>query len=226
VPGLWLRDLDTGVDYSKVVHAGHAIELFAPLPTAGTVIGRSAVQDVIDRGEGRGALVIWTRDLLERETDMLLARITQSTLCRGDGGFGGPPRAMPDRPRIPDIAPALTVPIDVSTQAALLYRLNGDDNPLHAVPAVAREAGFQRPILHGLASFGIAGWCIAKHVHGGDAGRLCSLQCSFSAPVYPGDRLEAQLWHDGAEVRFRIRAPERASVVIDNGLARFAGDEW
>lgn len=107
-------------------------------------------------------------------------------------------------------------------QAALIYRLSGDDNPLHADPAVARAAGFPRPILHGLCSFGVAGRAVLKSCCGNDAARLKTMRVRFSAPVFPGETIRTELWRDGALVSFRARALERDVVILDHGAAAIA----
>jgi acyl dehydratase len=180
------------------------------------------VVEVIDKGPSRGAIVVSRRDLYEKASDVLLARITQSTFCRADGGFGGPVTASPKPEELPDRACDLAFDLPTSAQMALLYRLNGDYNRLHADPSVAQEAGFVRPILHGLASFGLAGWSIIAGLAGGQAERLHALNCRFTAPVYPGETLRADLWQDGETVHFRLVDKERDVVVVNNGYARLS----
>jgi acyl dehydratase len=104
-------------------------------------------------------------------------------------------------------------------RAALIYRLSGDYNPLHAEPAIARTAGFERPILHGLCTFGIAGYAVLKTLCGNDPARLTSIKVRFSSPVYPGETIRTEMWLDGSNVSFRARAVERDVVVLNNGLA-------
>jgi acyl dehydratase len=219
VPGAWIRDLDTGIDYTKVVHGSQELQLFRSLPASGTVIGKTSVVEVVDKGKDRGAILISRRDLYDKITGEHLATATQSTFCRADGGFGGPAVTSPTPHHLPERPSDFTVNLATSPQMALLYRLNGDYNPLHAVPEVARRAGFSRPILHGLASFGLAGWTIVRDVCEGRPERLKQLACRFSAPVVPGERLCAELWRDGAVIGFKLKAMERDVVVVDNGRA-------
>jgi acyl dehydratase len=105
---------------------------------------------------------------------------------------------------------------------AELYRLNGDYNPLHADPAVAREAGFARPILHGLCTLGIAGHALLRSCCDYDPGRMRSLTLRFSAPVFPGETLRTEMWRDGDVVSFRTRVVEREIVVLNNGRMEIA----
>lgn len=218
-PGLWMRELDTGIDYSKVVHGSQQIELVRPLPVAGTVVGRTSIIEVIDKGPTRGAIVISRRDIHEKVSGALLAKVTQSTFCRADGGFGGPVTASPPVHALPERDIDIVVNLETLPQLALLYRLNGDLNPLHADPATARQAGFARPILHGLATFGLAGWSVISALSPDEPERLQSLSCRFTAPVYPGQSLRAELWRDDEGASFRVRAVESDTIVVNNGRA-------
>ncbi|HEX7127508.1 MAG TPA: MaoC/PaaZ C-terminal domain-containing protein [Thermodesulfobacteriota bacterium] len=218
-PGFWMRDLDTGIDWVRVVHGEQGLVLHRPLPASGTVVGKTRVVDVVDKGPGKGALVYAERKVYEPASGELLATLTQTTVCRGDGGFGGPPRPTRRPHPIPERAPDLACDLPTSPQAALLYRLSGDLNPLHADPAVARRAGFPRPILHGLATYGVAGHALLRTVCGYDTGRLVAMDARFSAPVFPGETIRTEIWRDGARVSFRARVVERDVVVLDNGRA-------
>jgi acyl dehydratase len=218
-PGFWLRELDTGVDWVKVVHGEHSMVMHKPLAGSGTVTSKTRVLDVIDKGEGKGAIVYSERTLSDKVSGDLVCTIVQTTFCRGDGGFGGPPR--PQRPVhvIPERAPDLVCELATRPEAALIYRLSADLNPLHADPAVAKAAGFPKPILHGLATFGVAGHAVLKMVCGYDPARLASIAGRFSAPVYPGETIRTELWRDGDVVSFRAKVVERDVVAINNGRA-------
>lgn len=221
-PGAWIRHPDLGVDYLRVVHGEQALVLHAPVPTKGNLLGRSRIVEVVDKGEGRGALVFFARDIIDTETDSLIATATATTFCRGNGGFGGPKVALPAPHPLPDRAPDATVSHPTAPNAALIYRLSGDYNPLHADPSVAKSAGFPRPILHGLATYGIAGHALVKAACGGDPTRLRSISGRFTAPVFPGETFETDVWIDGTEVSFRTRPRGRDVVALSNGLARIA----
>lgn len=221
-PGFWIRDLDTGIDWLKVVHGEQGVHLHRPLPPEGIVVARHRITDVLDKGEGRGAIVLWQRELYDKTSGDHLATVKQSSFCRGDGGFGGPPatsaspRARPDRP--PDAACVFAT----SPQAALIYRLSGDLNPIHADPQVARAAGFERPILHGLATFGIAAHALLRSEAPDQRHSLRSIGARFSAPVYPGETLRTDIWREADGVGFRVIAIERDIVAITHGFATFA----
>ncbi|MCD2172254.1 MaoC/PaaZ C-terminal domain-containing protein [Rhizobium sp. C4] len=222
-PGLWVRDLDTGIDYVKVVHGEQGLVLHKPLPPSGTVLGISRVTGVFDKGEGKGALVLSERKIVDKSTGDLLATITQNTFCRGDGGFGGPSGPTPAPHVLPEREADMVCDLATVPQAALIYRLNADMNPLHADPDIAAKAGFAQPILHGLATYGVSGHAVLKSVCGYDPARLKSLNCRFTAPVYPGETFRTEIWIDGTIVSFRTRSLERDIVAISNGRAEIAG---
>jgi acyl dehydratase len=216
-PGFWVRDLDTGVDWVKVVAGEQGLVLHRPLAPRGTVIGRTRVTEIIDKGAGKAAHIYSARDLIDGASGEKIATVTQTTICRGDGGFGGPLRAAPAVHPIPERAPDLVCDRPTRPEAALIYRLSGDPNPLHADPAVARAAGFPRPILHGLASFGIACHGILKCFCDHDPGRLRAISGRYSAPVFPGETIRTEMWRDGPIVSFRARVLERDVIALDNG---------
>jgi acyl dehydratase len=218
-PGFWLRDLATGVDWVKLVHGEHSMVMHKALTGSGTVTSKTRVLDVVDKGEGKGAIVYSERTLVDKASGDLICTIVQTTFCRGDGGFGGPPR--PQRPlhAIPERAPDLVCELATRPEAALVYRLSADLNPLHADPAVAKAAGFPKPILHGLATFGVAGHAVLKLVCGYDPTQLASIAGRVSAPVYPGETIRTELWRDGDVVSFRATAIERGVIAINNGRA-------
>jgi acyl dehydratase len=218
-PGFWARELDSGIDWVKVVHGEHDLVLHSPMPARGTVKSHTRVIEVIDKGAGKGALVISRRQLNDKATGQLYATITQTTFCRGDGGFGGPPRTAPEPHALPTRAPDAVCDLVTRPEMALLYRWNADMNPLHADPAIAKAAGFGRPILHGLATFGVSGHAILKTLCGYDPGRFRSMAVRFSAPVYPGEAIRTEMWRDGQVVSFCARAIERDVVVLNNGRA-------
>ena len=218
-PGFWVRDLDTGIDWVQVVAGEQGLVLHRPLAPRGTVTGRTRVTEIIDKGPGKGALVYSERELIDAASGEKIASVTQTTFCRGDGGFGGPARAAPPIHPIPTRAPDLVCDLTTRPEAALIYRLSGDPNPLHADPAVARAAGFPRPILHGLVSFGVAGHAILKGLCGHDPARLTAIAGRYSAPVFPGETLRTEMWRDGTIVSFRVRVADRDVIGLNNGRA-------
>jgi acyl dehydratase len=218
----WLRNPDAGVTWSKVLHGEQGLTLHKPVAPQGVVIGQTRIVDVIDKGEGRGALVFAERTVTDKASGELLAALTQTAFWRADGGFGGPKREAPPPHPIPARAPDLTCDLPTRPEMALVYRLSGDVNPLHADPGFAKSAGFSRPILHGLATFGIAGHALLKSVCGYDPARLIAIKGRFSAPVYPGETIRTEIWRDGAVLSFRARVVERDLIAISNGRAEIA----
>jgi acyl dehydratase len=218
-PGFWARDLDTGIDWVKLVNGEQGVVLHAPLAAAGSVTGRARIVEVVDKGPGKGALVYMERKVADKATGRLIATVTQTSFCRGDGGFGGPPRETPAPHPIPERVPDAVCDLATRPEAALIYRLSGDRNPLHAEPAAAKAAGFPRPILHGLGTFGVAGHAVLKTMCSYDPARLASFACRFSSPVFPGETIRTEMWRDGAVASFRSRILERDLIAINNGRA-------
>ena len=219
-PGFWLKEQNTGVDWTRVLLGEQGMVLHRPLPVCGTVIGRTRVTGLVDRGAGKGALLFSTREVIEKTSGARLATLTSTTVLRGDGGFGGPSGPVPTPSRMP--ARACDASLDLTTvpQAGLIYRLSGDYNPLHADPKVAAAAGFARPILHGLCTYAVACRALLKLACGGEPARLTAMSARFSAPVFPGETIRTEIWRDGGEVSFRCFAVERAIKVLNHGRAR------
>jgi len=216
-PGLWLRAPEFGVDFGKLVHAEQAATFPTPLPAAAETVGSARVALLADRGPGRGAVIALEREIRDAASGTLYCTLRQTLFLRGDGGFGGPPAPNPPS-IIPERQPDTRAEFTVDPRAALIYRLSGDPNPLHIDPAAARRGGFDRPILHGLASYAIAGIAVSR-VCGHSSTGVVGLQCRFSGVVFPGDCLEFRIWRrDGAAV-FQGFVGERK--VLDQGLASF-----
>lgn len=230
-PGFWAREPDTGIDWVRLLHGEQRMCLHRPLPASGDIVGRSRITHLTDKGAGKGALMV-TERRVETAQGELLATLQQVSFLRGDGGYsvqrGGQPSdaPLPVLPAVPAEREADCIDVQaIRPEAALLYRLMGDYNPLHADPAVARKAGFERPILHGLASYGLVAWAVLRQCAGGDPARLRALDIRFAAPVYPGETLVTEIWRvpgqaDRLQLRARVR--ERDLVVLSNGRAELA----
>ncbi|MEF2082340.1 MaoC/PaaZ C-terminal domain-containing protein [Pseudomonas aeruginosa] len=216
-PGFWAREPDTGIDWRRLVHAEQSMTLHRPLPVSGTVIGHNRVTGLIDKGPDKGALLYQERRVVEAHTGELLATVNQVSLLRGNGGFGGPSGPVPAPYVLPEREADGVCDLPTLPQAALLYRLNGDYNPLHADPAVAAAAGFERPILHGLCTLGVAVHALLRSLLRYDGSRVKSLGVRFSAPFYPGETLRTEYWVDGDHVSFRSRSLERGVTVLNAG---------
>lgn len=213
----WMARPGTSVDYSRIVHGEQSVRLARPLPAAGTVRAKTVVQDVVDKG--KGGLIISGREIVDAATGEAYATIRQSAFARGQGGFG---RAQTveslTTSDMPDGAPDHTVRLETLPQQALIYRLSGDDNPLHSDPASAKRSGFERPILHGLATFGFACRALMDALCGNDPARVRGQDGRFSSPVFPGEAITFDIWHVGpGEARYTARVAEREVLVLSNG---------
>lgn len=216
--GFWADQPDTGITWRRLVHAEQAVVLHRPLAPQGRVVGHSRVVGLHDKGAEKGALMLLERRIVDAGSGDLLASVTQTTLLRADGGFGASlGLAPPAAHAVPDRVADAVCELPTLPQAALLYRLNGDFNPLHADPAVAVAAGFARPILHGLATMGVALHAVLKTLLAYDAGAVRGMRVRFTAPVLPGDTLRTELWRDGDRVSLRTTAVERGAVVLNAG---------
>jgi acyl dehydratase len=214
---------DCGYDYTKVVHGEQHLTLHRPLPPEGELVAGARVTAAYDKGAGRGA-VIYTETVVRSAADgEPMFTLVSSTFARGDGGFGGPAGSGPPPHAIPERKPDATVTLQTRKDQALLYRLNGDRNPLHADPDLARRVGFPAPILHGLCTYGVACRAILRTVANYDHTRITGFDVRFSSPVYPGEAIATDMWIDGPVVSFRCRIPERKdAVVINNGRCTLA----
>jgi acyl dehydratase len=228
-PGAWMRERqELGIDFLKLVHGEQSVTLHAPLPASGTLVGESRVTRIVDKGEGKGAVMHVEKTLVDEASGALVATSENVLFLRGDGGFsragGGGDEPAPAAPAVPDTPPDLSIELPTRPDAALLYRLSGDTNPLHVDPAVAARAGFPRPILHGLATYGNACRGIIAKCCDYDTSRLKSIRARLTAPVYPGETLVLDCWRvGGAEVAFRASVKERGVQVLGNGRAQVAG---
>ncbi len=225
-PGFWVRDNpELGIDFVRLVHGEQTITLHQPLPVAATVMGETHVTRVVDKGEGKGALVYSEKRLTDESTGALLATTGSVTFCRGDGGFSGGRGGDAPAPPLhatPATAPDVALEFVLRPEAAFIYRLSGDINPLHVDPDVAAKAGFPKPIMHGLGTYGVACRGLVKAFCEFDPARFKSVSARFSAPAYPGDTIVLECWRGASagEVAFRVRVPARDVTVLSHGHAR------
>lgn len=205
------------LDYTLVLHGEQRLTVHRPLPAKANLVSDSRVVDVLDKGAGKGALVYTETVLrLEGESEPMVT-LGGTIFARGDGGFGGPSGPTPKVHPIPDRAPDHRHVIETRPDQALIYRLNGDRNPLHADPELAKRAGFPVPILHGLCSYAIACRAVLATVCDNDPAKIASFDVRFTSPVYPGETIETEVWVDGDVVSFRCKVVERGVVSINNG---------
>ncbi len=216
-PGLWFEK--AGLDFRKLVHGAQNLELHSSLPLDTDLVARSKVVGLWDRGADKGAVVDVERKL-QRPDGTVIASLTSTYALRGDGGFGGTPPERDDWAR-PERAPDWESLLPILPQAALLYRLNGDMNPLHADPERAKAVGFERPILHGLCSFAMVSRGLMEPFSPHSPESLQAISARFSRPVYPGETLRVRCWREADEVLFEASVEERDIVVLSGGRACF-----
>jgi acyl dehydratase len=206
-------------DPAMLVHGEQAIELHGPIPVEGTVRTTSRVAAIYDKGSG--ALVVIESESVDAQSGEPRFRATTGLFIRGEGGFGGERGPAGSRNQPPERDPDHTVSYATRTDQALLYRLSGDRNPLHSDPAFAKRAGFDRPILHGLCTYGFTGRALLHTLCGSDPARFGAMEARFSRPVYPGDTLTVSVWDDDGGALFRTET-QRGEVVLDGGRFRFS----
>ncbi len=218
-PGPWHAQGDTGITRSHVVHGEQGFTIHKTLPVDRAIVGLTKVVGVLDKGKDKGALVMTECTVRDKQTSEVICTLTSTTFCRADGGFGGPSGPSKPQHAIPTTAPDLTCDLPTLPQAALIYRLSGDYNPLHADPAYAQKAGFKMPILHGRATFSVAAHALLKTCCDYDTSRFKSMEGRFSSPVYPGETIRTEMWRAGNIVSFRSTVPARGVTVLNNGRA-------
>jgi acyl dehydratase len=207
-------------DQTMAVHAEQALTLHRPLSVEGTAHVTARVVDVLDKGSG--ALVATEALATDARTQEPLLSTRSAVFVRGAGGFGGPRGRHGAPAESPARSPDATFPVSTRPDQALLYRLSGDRNPLHSDPDFAAHSGFERPILHGLATYGITGRVLFNELCGADPERFRAIQGRFTAPVLPGEQLVIKVWADGGDsVRFRTET-SGGVVVLDRGLLELA----
>ena len=208
---------DSGFDYTKVLHGEQRLALHRPLPPAGQLIADSRVVAAYDKGPDKGAVILTETRVRSAADGAPLFTVGSTVFARGDGGFGGPAGSGPEPHRLPERAPDLVVALETRPDQALLYRLSGDRNPLHADPALAKRVGFPAPILHGLCTYGTACRAVLQSVCGYDHTRITGFDVRFSSPVYPGETVATEIWVEDKIVSFRCRVVARDVTVINNG---------
>jgi acyl dehydratase len=213
-----MTDPAFGVDEKLVVAGDLKVVLHRPLAPEAKLVSRPRIREVIDKGPGNAAIILNTRDLTAKD-GTLVATVDSSTFARKHGGFGGKVTETPPPPPVPQTPPQIVCDLPTPTNLALLYRLTGDENPLHADPERAKVAGFDRPILHGAASFGIAAHAVLRSVADYRPERLASIEARFSKPVFPGETIRTEIWPQGERIAFQCRVVARDAIVLSNGLA-------
>jgi len=205
-----------GINFLMVVHGAQKVELHQPMPTAARITADSRVLGAYDKGP-KGAVIVTETVLKDEGTGAKIATLTGSIFARGDGGFGGPADGAREPHEVPTRAPDLSIDLPTRPDQALLYRLSGDRNPLHSNPTVAKMAGFPRPILHGLCTYGLTCRAVLQSYAEYAPDRIRSHEARFSSPVFPGETVTVDLWKDGDVISFEARVQDRGVTVIKNG---------
>lgn len=212
-----------GINFMLVVHGEQRLTVHKPLPPAATIIADERITGAVDKGPGKGALIFTEKTIRLKGSNELLCTTGGTIFARGDGGFGGPSTGAPEVHPIPDRKPDAVCETDTRVDQALLYRLSGDRNPLHSDPAFAKMAGFPKPILHGLCSYGTACRALLKTICNYDHTLITGFDVRFSSPVFPGETIITEMWKDGNVVSFRSKLKERDVVVLNNGKCTLKG---
>ena len=207
----------TGINYLMVVHGEQSVTFHKPMPTEAEIIADSRIAGAYDKGPGKGAVIYTETVIKDAKSGEPIATLLGSTFARGDGGFGGPSDGAPTPHEVPTRAPDQSIDIPTRPDQALIYRLSGDRNPLHSDPAIATAAGFPRPILHGLCTYGITCRAVLQTYAAYDPAKIKSHAVRFSSPVYPGETITVDMWKDGDTVSFEARVKARDVTVIKNG---------
>lgn len=215
VPDMFPPDL--GWDYSQVLHVEQRLQLYRPMPATAELRLNKRVVDVFDRGPTRGSMFLFEVEGRLASDDTVIFTLGATVMARGDSGFGAPSGSGPKPHRVPRRDPDLSCDTPTRADQALLFRLNGDRNPLHADPDAATDAGFEIPILHGLCTYGIACRAVLQTICDYDHTLIEGFDARFSLPVMPGDTITTDMWQDGNIVSFQCSVKERDSVVLRNG---------
>jgi acyl dehydratase len=215
------------IDWPRLVHGAQSIRLHGPLSPAGTLRVVATIVDIQDKGPGKNAVVVVAAQGFDPAGGAVVVETTSTLVIRGAGGFGGEPGTRVSRVEAPDREPDVVCAMETRPDQPLIYRLSGDRNPLHSDPWFARErAGFDRPIMHGLCTYGFAGRALVANLCDDDPALFTAMSARFAAPVYPGETLTTRIWKDGAgSAMFTTVASgsegSNARVVLDNGQVEY-----
>ena len=210
--------LKANINFILVVHGEQKLSFTNPLPVSGDFISNAKVIGCYDKGAGKGAIIDVETTIKLKKDNTEICKLISTTFARGDGGFGGPESTKSEIFK-PEGEPDFVHEIKTKPDQALIFRLSGDYNPLHSDPNFAKTAGFEKPILHGMCTYGIACRSLVESVCEGDAKRLKKFDCRFSSPVYPGETIVTEMWKNGSKVYYQSKVKERDKIVIKNGVS-------
>ena len=210
--------LKTNINFIMVVHGEQRLSITNALPVSGDFIANAKIIGCYDKGPARGAIIEVETTVKNKKNNEEICKLVSTTFARGDGGFGGP-----DTPKkeifIPDTEPDYVSEVSTKPDQALIFRLSGDYNPLHSDPNFAKAAGFEKPILHGMCTYGIACRSIVNEICENDASKLKRFDCRFSSPVYPGETIITEMWKKDKMIYFNSKVKERDKLVLKNGVS-------
>lgn len=217
-PGNWMVNPNTGITRTMVVHGGQRLTTERELPLNRPLVTTNRITQLLDKGD-KGAIMVLERETRDEQSRDRIALSESTVFCRADGNFGGQSGPGYEFVPLPERPADRSIEIATQPNMALFYRLNHDRNPLHAAPESARKAGFDRPILHGLATYGAAAAAIARAF---PDRTIQSFETRFSKPVLPGETITVELWEEQPGcIAFRARIAARQAVVLDRGRVEF-----
>jgi len=209
------------LNFVMVVHGEQKLSIINPIPVSGDFLADMKVLNCFDKGASKGAIIDVETTVKLKSDGTEICKLISTTFARGDGGFDGP-ESPPQEIFEPEGSPDIVDEIATKPDQALIFRLSGDYNPLHSDPNFAKAAGFPKPILHGLCTYGVACRSIVKTACDNDVKKLKSFNCRFSSPVFPGETIVTEMWKNGNDINFQSKVKERDKIILKNGFSEIA----
>tara|TARA_B100000902_G_scaffold319377_1_gene311583 strand:- start:44 stop:892 length:849 start_codon:yes stop_codon:yes gene_type:complete len=209
------------LNFVMVVHGEQKLSIVNPIPVSGDFLADMKVLNCFDKGASKGAIIDVETTVKLKSDGTEICKLISTTFARGDGGFDGP-ESPPQEIFEPEGSPDIVDEITTKPDQALIFRLSGDYNPLHSDPNFAKAAGFPKPILHGLCTYGVACRSIIKTACDNDVKKLKSFNCRFSSPVFPGETIVTEMWKNGNDINFQSKVKERDKIILKNGVSEIA----
>ena len=213
--------MSANLNFIMVVHGEQKLSIINPIPVSGEFVADMKVINCFDKGASKGAIVEVETTVKLKSDETEICKLISTTFARGDGGFGGP-ESPPQKVYEPEGTPDIVDEITTKPDQALIFRLSGDYNPLHSDPNFAKAAGFPKPILHGLCTYGVACRSIVKTACDKDVKKLKSFNCRFSSPVFPGETIVTEMWKNGNVINFQSKVKERDKIILKNGVSEIS----
>ncbi|SVA33525.1 uncharacterized protein METZ01_LOCUS86379 [marine metagenome] len=213
--------MSANLNFIMVVHGEQKLSIINPIPVSGEFVADMKVINCFDKGASKGAIVEVETTVKLKSDGTEICKLISTTFARGDGGFGGP-ESPPQKVYEPEGTPDIVDEITTKPDQALIFRLSGDYNPLHSDPNFAKAAGFPKPILHGLCTYGVACRSIVKTACDKDVKKLKSFNCRFSSPVFPGETIVTEMWKNGNIINFQSKVKERDKIILKNGVSEIS----